>query len=156
MARKAKTSTANGTQPDTALVLATSPSIVATAQVNLHEDLPDLRQVQVKPLNLMMDYWTPQEAGECKTLIFMRVQPDDPIPDFNDPSQTVQRDCAYFIEQTEQGFQILRNASSRLVSMARHFLEGQIYQVTFQGLRTNKTNSNKSNFWAIQPVMLAS
>ncbi|MEL7339437.1 MAG: hypothetical protein AAGM67_03045, partial [Bacteroidota bacterium] len=93
--------------------------------------------------------------GEAKTLIFIRVKAQDSIPDFNDPTNLVEKDCAYFIEQTEEGFQILRNASSRLVSMARNFLEGEVYRITFKGMRPNKTNNNKSNFWAIQPVAFA-
>ena len=133
----------------------TQASVVATAQVDINGQLPDLAKAQPKPLNLAMAYWSPEAEGESKTLIFMRVQPDDQIPDFNHPEQLVTKDCAYFIEQTEQGFQILRNASSRLVSMARHFLEGEVFCITYLGLRPNKTNSNKSNHWAIQPVDLA-
>lgn len=130
-------------------------SVTETAVINLNADLPDLAAARPRNVNLAMDYWTPQEEGESKLLIFVRIAIDDQIPDFNDPKNLVTKDCAYFIEQTEQGFQILRNASSRLVSIAQHFLEGELYQITFKGLRPNKTNSNKSNYWAVQPVELA-
>lgn len=148
--------TAKSSSTQQAVIPAASASVVSTSQVDIHGTLPDLRKVEVKPVDLALDYWTPAGAGESKTLIFMRVQSCDEIPDFNDPAQTVTRDCAYFIEQTDQGYRIIRNASSRLVSLARHFLEGQVYHITFQGLRPNKTNSNKSHYWAIQPVTLAS
>lgn len=130
-------------------------TVTATAKVEISAELPDLTQATVRNVNMALEYWTPLEEGEAKTLIFVRVKPADQIPDFNDPKNLVEKDCAYFIEQTEEGFQLLRNASSRLVSMARHFLEGEIYRITFKGMRPNKTNSNKSNYWAIQPVELA-
>jgi hypothetical protein len=137
-------------------VLAPAPqtSVVATAQVDINGQLPDLAKAQPKPLNLAMAYWSPEAEGESKTLIFMRVQPDDQIPDFNDPEQLVTKDCAYFIEQTEQGFQILRNASSRLVSMARHFLEGEVFRITYLGLRPNKPigpTTGPSSRWTWRP-----
>ncbi len=127
-------------------------AVTATRRVDINGDLPDLSKARPKQINLAMDYWTPQGEGECKTLIFMRVQEQDQIPDFNDPNQLVDKPCAYFIEQTANGFQVLRNASSRLVSLARNFLEGEIYQITFLGKRPNKTNSNQSCYWAVQPV----
>ncbi|MEL7535047.1 MAG: hypothetical protein AAFN10_27335 [Bacteroidota bacterium] len=130
-------------------------SVTATLQVDIKGELPDLKGVQARNVNMAMEYWTPQSEGEAKTLIFIRVKGQDQIPDFNDPANLVEKDCAYFIEQTEEGFQILRNASSRLVSMARNFLEGEVYRITFKGMRPNKTNNNKSNFWAIQPVAFA-
>ena len=150
MAKQAKTAAG-----PTTLVLQQDKSVVQTETVNIHGDLPDLGKARIKDVNLALEYWTPQEEGESKLLIFMHVVQEDQIPDFNDPKNLVKRDCAYFIEQTEQGFQILRNASSRLVSIARHFLEGEVYQITFKGMRPNKTNSNKSNYWAIQPVEFA-
>jgi len=133
----------------------TAPSVTSTRRVDISRDLPDLSTAKPKPVNLALDYWTPQAEGECKTLIFMRVQQGDEIPDYNDPDKLVSKDCAYFIEQTDNGFQILRNASARLVSLARNFLEGEIYQITFVGKRANKTNSYQSSYWAVQPVELA-
>ncbi|MEO0638430.1 MAG: hypothetical protein AAFY70_01800 [Bacteroidota bacterium] len=147
MSRKSKQEAAE-------VMVVESPSIVSTFKVDV-DAIPDLSRVVPKTVNLAMEYWTPLSEGESKVLVFMRVTANDQIPDFNDPSQLVQKDCAYFVEQTAQGLQILRNASSRLVSIARHFLEGEVYQITYKGMRPNKTNSHKSHFWAVQPVTLA-
>ncbi|MEO1415042.1 MAG: hypothetical protein AAFW00_13225 [Bacteroidota bacterium] len=141
-------------QAATEVMVVENPSIVSTVKVDVNA-IPDLSKVVPKALDLAMEYWTPATEGESKILVFMRITTEDQIPDFNDPSKLVTKDCAYFVEQTQQGLQILRNASSRLVSIARHFIEGEVYQVTYKGMRQNKTNSHKSHFWAVQPVRMS-
>ncbi|MEO0900009.1 MAG: hypothetical protein AAFY71_26580 [Bacteroidota bacterium] len=149
----AKSTQASSTKAAEAVIIQQHSSVVSTLQVDVNQ-IPDLSKTKPKAVNLAMEYWTPKQAGESKTLVFMRITKEDKIPDFNDPSQLVSKDCVYFIEQTDQGLQILRNASSRMVSIASHFIEGEVYRITFKGMLPNKTNNNKSHHWAIQPVEL--
>ena len=74
------------------------------------------------------------------------------IPDFNDPENVVEKDCAYFVEKQGDSLQVIRTGSRRLVTASGNFLKGDVYQITFMGKRKNRTNNNLSNFFAIQAV----
>lgn len=117
-------------------------------------NLPDLSKAKPKPINLDVEYWSPEVEGEYKTLIFSHIKEGEMIPDYNDSSNLIAKDTAYFLEQSPEGFQILRCAATRLVSTARNMIPGGIYLITYQGQKKNATNSNSSRRFSIQPVEL--
>lgn len=116
----------------------------------------DLSQLVPKNVNLVMEYWNTDGAaeGETKRVIFMRVEEQDRIPDYNDSQNLVEKPCAYFVEQGPNGLQIMRCAASRLVSSARLMQEGEAYEITYLGKKKNRSNNNLSARFAIQPLEL--
>ena len=146
-------STAESQSPDTK---PGTQKATDTAVINLEGDaLPDLNTYKPKNINLDQEYWSPEESGETKRMIFMKIVQNDAIPDFNDPGEYVEKDCAYFIGQSKQGYQIIKCAAARLVSLCESLTPGGIYDFTYTGRKKNKTNNFESNVFAVNPVMTA-
>ncbi len=136
-------------------MIASQATVNQTLNIDPHANTwSDLEKVKVKPLNLDVEYWRPEVEGESKTLVFMELREGDSIPDFNDPENVVEKDCAYLVEKQGDSLQVIRTGSRRLVTASRNFMIGDVYQITFMGKRKNRTNNNLSNFFAIQAVSL--
>ena len=89
-------------QAEALAIIPAEGSVSATLTVDVHaEKWPDLSKAVARPLNLDVEYWNPEAEGESKVLVFIEIKREDTIPDFNDPEKTVQKDCAYFVEQPD-------------------------------------------------------
>jgi hypothetical protein len=131
-----------------------SRSFSGTARVLNFDEMPDLSKAKPKKIDLSAEYWSP-EIGETKVVVFMRIVEDDSIPDFNDNTKTVSKDCAYFVTKNGSGdLQVLKCAATRLVSAMSSASEGDIFQIAHTGKVKNKTNNYLSSEFRINPVVL--
>jgi hypothetical protein len=148
------------------LVLSESQEVSTPVQnllpaFDLTQPLPDLSGATMMPIDLMSDYWTPENMGESKRVFFVKLA-QSPVRDINDPDVTHMLGCAYFLERTEKGeIKQIRNGSKRLVGALETAIDqGQISQgtpllITYLGKKNNKTNSFKSDAWSIKPLTLS-
>lgn len=135
-------------------LVSNSRSFSGTARVLNFDEMPDLSKAKPKKIDLSAEYWSP-EIGETKVVVFMKIVEDDSIPDFNDNTKTVSKDCAYFVTKNGSGdLQVLRCAASRLVSSMASASEGDIFQIAHTGKVKNKSNNFLSSQFRINPVIL--
>ena len=117
--------------------------------------LPSKEKLEVVPVNLSAEYWSPQAVGEVKEALFVGIQAGRMVKSFNNPNELVPLDCCEFIEEVtvrddsgkEVGrkFQTFFCGQSHLVSLFKTLPQGGVYQIIYTGKRKNKTNSNMSD-----------
>ncbi|SHK93679.1 hypothetical protein SAMN05444266_101646 [Chitinophaga jiangningensis] len=140
--------------PTTGVAVASGNSHpVSVVEMSSIENMPDLDDAVVVPIDLMAEYWEPAAIGESKKVYFHSVAPQM-FPDFNDPSVEVEIDCALFYEKTKGEVKPWRNASKRLVSLLNGLTQGSVVQITYLGKKKNKKNSFESAVWSIKPIVI--
>lgn len=126
--------------------------VTGTALVDMEKPLPDLSKAKPKNIDLSAEYWSPEAPGETRVMIFSRVVTNDLIPDMNNPGEYIEKDCAYFLGVGKAGYQVIKCAAARLVSICYNLEPRGIYQFTYKGKKKNKTNSYDSFDFAVNPV----
>jgi len=115
--------------------------------------LPDLGLAEEIPLDLVSDYWTPENAGEFKNVFFVGID-NSPVLDQN-TGETIDLECGFFLEKDSKGqVKQIRNGSKRLVGamVANGVQRGTALKITFMGKKKNRTNSYLSDSWSIKPL----
>ena len=134
----------------------TNSQVATLSDVTIPKDLATIEQAVRQDINAIPAYWSPEAEGEVKRAIFLKVIPEMDIPDFNDPEQTVKKDCVLLLEYKEGRGQLIICAASRLVSFFGNHGEAQrSYEIVFVGRQKNKTNSNASNHFEVYPLVEA-
>jgi hypothetical protein len=114
----------------------------------------DLATLEVASVDLSQEYWTPQQEGERKRMVFAGVS-DRTVLD-QKTGEEIQLPCAVFIVPGAEGeHKTIVNGSKRLVAVFENgsVANGTPVQVTFTGKKKNRTNGNMSDTWSV--VMLA-
>lgn len=120
---------------------------------DLTHHLPDLKESEVMPIDLMSDYWTPEEKGEEKRVFFVQIGVSDVVD--QETGETFPLECAFFLEQDGKGqVKQIRNGSKRLVGalVANQVKQGTPLLITYMGKKKNRTNSFQSDSWSIKPL----
>lgn len=149
------------TENDTSLVATKERSTfdVQVADIS-NGDLPNLKEAQEIPIDLCGNYWTPESEGESKRVFFVEIKPQT-VLSANGTGELIELECAFFLEQTEEGsIQTVINGSRRLVGILEQYvINGAIKQGTplllkYNGKRKNKTNNFSSDNWSIRPLQI--
>ena len=110
--------------------------------------VPDLSTYEVSSGDLAFDYWTPQEEGEFKLLLYYGIEIRN-VPDHADKDKTVNLPCAVFYEPTDNGeYRTIVNGSVRLRSTVEKLDRGTALKVTYRGKKLCR-NGNNSDNWAV-------
>lgn len=117
-------------------------------------DLPDLAEATAVPVDLIPNYWTPENKGEFKRVFFDTIK-DITVLD-QQTGELLQLTCAFFYEKVNGQVNTISNGSKRLVGL---FEGGQIprltpLQITYMGKKKNSTNGFMSDSWSIRPLSL--
>lgn len=115
-----------------------------------NDDLkPSLDDFVTLPIDLCMEYWSPEHAGESKRLYFQKVILMERI----DPDgQPYEAEVAIFIDVDEFGNQKqLLQQSTILVNAVKAILPGTPLQVTYTG--TKKAKVGNMSTWHISPLV---
>ena len=98
--------------------------------------------------------------GESKRLFFVEIKAQT-VLSANGTGETIQLDCATFLEQKEGGIiHTVVNGSRRLVGILEQYIEdGAIKQgtpllITYNGKKKNKSNNFSSDNWSIRPLII--
>lgn len=128
--------------------------------IDLNGEIPSLKNAQELPIDLCGNYWTPENAGEWKKLIFIEIKPQK-VLSAQGTGELIDLDCAVFAEQNDNGDLVtIMNGSRRLVGILEPYVSegkiknGTLLKVTFMGKRKNKTNSYSSDNWSIKPLRI--
>jgi hypothetical protein len=124
--------------------------------VDLQTSIPSLNDAQVAPVDLMSDYWTPEQSGETKRMYFVRIAPRN-VVDQQDPSKVIPLDCAFFLENSNGEVKSVSNGSKRLVGALESInaQNGMPFEIKYLGKKRNKSNAFSSDNWSIKPLMIA-
>lgn len=124
---------------------------------DLSKELPNLSEAKVLPMDLLSEYWTPENPEEFKLCFYKEIKQvfyTDPVT-----KEVVDLPCVVLIEQTAQGIlRTIRNGSKRLVATIEDAVnsgklaEGTPLKITFKGKEKNTTNSFQSDRWSVNPL----
>lgn len=117
-------------------------------------DIDRLDAAESAPIDLMSDYWTPENVGETKRMIFDRIGFSNVL--VPDTGELIELDCAFFYYKDNGVVKQIRNGSKRLVGaiQAYNIQRGAALEIKYIGKKTNRTNSFKSDNWSIRPLVL--
>lgn len=112
----------------------------------------DLAEFEIASCDLAYEYWSPQEIGEVKRMVFKCIQTRT-VPDHNNDDADVELPCAVFLipGKTVDEIKTIVNGSKRLVAVFENnqIGEGTPVQVTYKGKKKNRTNGNMSDDWSV-------
>ena len=117
--------------------------------------LPDLGEAEVLPIDMMTDYWTPEEKGETKRIFFNEIRDRDVLD--KDSGEVFKLTCAYFMEKQEDGsYKTICNGSKRLVGVfeGSDITKYAPFEIVYMGKKSNSTNSFKSDSWSVKPLII--
>lgn len=124
--------------------------------VDLNGDIPDLEKFEVLPFELMSDYWTPENPGEAKRLLFDRITTRMALD--QQTGEPIELECANFFEKDPKGgLRTISNGSKRLVGMIQSFKipQGMPLYVTYLGKKKNKSNQFQSDNWSVKQLRIS-
>lgn len=127
---------------------------VPTVDIMAMTDMPNLEDAAVLPLDLSSEYWTPENAGEAKRVIFVKIE-ETLVQDVNDPLVVIPLPCAFFLEKTKDGAKQIRNGSKRLIAAIENLASGTPLLISYRGKIRNKTNHFHSDNWSVKPLILS-
>jgi len=155
---------ANGTTPETAVVVADQGTAIAKADGNVQRfkpvdlenagDFPDLETASVLPMDLMSTYWTPETPGESKNVVFSHIDDSELIDP--DSGEIKMLRTAHFFEQKNGEISSVRNASKRLVGAieSSKIGRGTPLRISYLGKKKNVNNAFKSDDWSVKPLLI--
>lgn len=118
-------------------------------------NVPDLDDMDVVPLDLVGNYWTPEMPGESKRAYFDSIQ----VSQFKQPEEedvVIELLTAFFYAKDNGRIVKFCNASKRLVAALQqaHIERGTPILITFMGKKKNSTNQFKSDVWSVKPLQV--
>lgn len=118
------------------------------------ENIAALHTAEATPFDLMSDYWSPENAGEQRRVLFDRIQPMNVVDQVS--GEVAELNCAFFFyQETPEGpVKQIRNGSKRLVGAIEQFNIQRLTPllIKYLGKKRNKNNSNLSDNWQITPL----
>lgn len=141
--------TTNETAPEK-----TGGKIFNPVDLSDHNSLPDLSTAKEIDVDLLSDYWTPENIGETKRVFFVGIETRTKID--KETGEVEELDHVIFFEKTEEGIKTITNASAVLVQA---FSTGTIPQGTpvsiqYIGKKKNKNNAFQHDAWRVKPLVL--
>lgn len=118
------------------------------------ENIAALHEAEAAPFDLMSDYWSPENVGEERRVLFDRIQAMGVVDQAT--GEVVDLNCAFFFYQENKDAPIkqIRNGSRRLVGAIENFNLQRLtpLSIKYAGKKRNKSNSNLSDNWIITPL----
>jgi hypothetical protein len=120
------------------------------------ENISALHTAEPAPFDLMCEYWSPENKGEQRRVMFDRIQTMSSVDQAS--GEMVELVCAFFYYQELPGGPIkqIRNGSKRLVGAIEAFgiPKHTPLLIKYMGKIKNKNNANLSDNWSITPLVV--
>lgn len=128
--------------------------LVPSASV-FDQQLPDLNQAKVSPIELTSEYWTPNGIGEKRRMFFFDLRTEQSVD--MQSGQMIDLMVVYFIEPQPNGSKkVVRQASRRLTAVFSNYSAtikpGMAFEIEYLGKEKNKNNAYFSDRWAVRPI----
>ncbi|MBE0435967.1 MAG: hypothetical protein IBX56_09210 [Methylomicrobium sp.] len=135
---------------------------IAAAEISPDTALPNIQKNQAANVPLQVEYWSPQAEGESKRGWILGIEPQE-VADI-ETGELKLLESLLFVEETPDGKKSrLFNASRTLVANVKAAItRGEIVpasiltpvQITYLGVKKNRTNNYKSGKWEILPLVV--
>ena len=115
------------------------------------DKLPNLDELEVAPIELVGEYWSPETVGESKRVVFNDFSTQTVIENATGESRDM--NIVRFLECANGEWRLIRNGSARLVGqfeqMARDLKKGDAFLITYLGKK--KTTTGKlADSWSVK------
>lgn len=119
------------------------------------DNIADLENAEVAPVDLMSEYWTPVNVGEQKRVIFDKID-ITPVLSNDGTGEIIDLECAFFLVNDNGSAKRICNGSKRLVGslQSANVKHGMPLQITYLGKKQNASNGFKSDNWSVKPLVL--
>lgn len=121
----------------------------ANNSVALISRMPDLERMEVASVDMSSEYWSPDEVGEKRRMIFWEVR-SCPSLDFQS-GEMVELESAIFVQKIGETVKSIRNASRLLVAVFEHgnVTQGTAVEITYLGKKKAKRSGNMCDQWSV-------
>lgn len=118
------------------------------------QNIDSLETAEASPINLMSDYWSPENAGEVKRVIFDRIDISPVLS--QETGEILDLETAFFFVKENGTVKQLRNGSKRLVGalQAYNVQRGTPLEIRYLGKKQNRMNAFKSDNWSVTPLIV--
>ena len=117
-------------------------------------ELPDLDQAEELNVDLMDDYWSPEEPGESKKVFFQKIDTRRVLD--QQTGEEIDLECAFFMEKDPKtgNYRTISNGSKRLVGalQANGVTKGMPLMITYKGKKKTQGGNSCDN-WSIRPLV---
>lgn len=110
----------------------------------------DLASYEVSSCDLSFEYWTPENVGESRRMVYVEIAMRS-VPDHNNDDVSVDLPVAVFLYPSADGVKTVVNGSKRLIAVFENSAieSGTPVQVSYKGKKRNRTNANLSDDWSV-------
>lgn len=118
-------------------------------------DMDALDNAQEAPVDLTQEYWTPENIGESRRMVFTGIHDRDIIDsETGELERTLP--CAFFLYKDGEDVKTVCQGSKRLVGAFENgkIKKGAPVSVTYLGRKKNKTNQYQSDQWSVKPLLI--
>ena len=120
------------------------------------ENIAALHTAEAAPFDLMSDYWSPENKGEQRRVLFDRIQTMSTVDQSS--GELIELECAFFFwqEHPDAPIKQIRNGSKLLVGAIQAFNVPRLTPllIKYQGKIRNKSNQNLSDNWSVTPLRI--
>jgi len=113
----------------------------------------NLDNAQETPFDLMTDYWTPQNSGETKRVVFAKIG-NRQVQD-SKTGEVIELECAFFLEPVDGNVKMISNGSRRLVGAMSEpsIVPGMAFIISYKGKKRFR-NGNTGDDWSVKPLII--
>lgn len=120
-----------------------------------NDDLPDLNNAEELNIDLMDDYWSPENAGDVKRVFFQKIDTRKVLD--QQTGDIIDLECAFFTEKDPKtgSYRTISNGSKRLVGslIANGIQQGMPLQITYRGKKKTQ-GGNLCDTWSVKPLIV--
>jgi len=119
------------------------------------KNIDALEKAEAAPIDLMSDYWTPENPGESKRVLFDRLDISNVLS--QEDGELIELECAFFFIKENGNVKQIRNGSKRLVGalQAYNIERGTPLLIKYLGKKKNRSNQFMSDNWSVTPLVIA-
>jgi hypothetical protein len=115
----------------------------------------DLATFEVASCDLSQEYWTPNDVGEKRRMVFVEVTERTVLD--QKTAEEILLPCVVFIQPINGESKTVVNGSKRLVAVFENnaMEPGTPVEITYKGKKKNRTNGNMSDDWSVVKLSAA-
>jgi hypothetical protein len=115
----------------------------------------DLATFEVASCDLSQEYWTPNDVGEKRRMVFVEVNERTVLD--QKTAEEILLPCVVFIQPINNESKTVVNGSKRLVAVFENnaMEAGTPVEITYKGKKKNRTNGNMSDDWSVVKLSAA-
>lgn len=116
--------------------------------------LKSLDEAEASDIDLVMEYWTPEEIGEKRRGYFVGLRTE--MMTSIDTGVETELTVAIFVRPMNGKMCFFKNGSRRLVGVieALGIEPNTPLELTYNGKKKNKSNSFTSDTWSLKPIIM--